>query len=167
MEIKTIEYDLTVCKVKDEKAIDLSKQFYFIGKTDEEIREKIKRYALDNDYEIIEPSSINDPYYSIGPQEFISLIDGAKLVCTDSYHAAVFSINFNIAFYVADRNDYRLEGNHVESRIQSLLNQFGLESRYYNAIREFEAECDFTMANINLAKEREKFNKYIEKCLDI
>ncbi len=37
MEIKTIEYDLTVCKVKDEKAIDLSKQFYFIGKTDEEI----------------------------------------------------------------------------------------------------------------------------------
>ncbi len=36
MEIKKIEYDLTVCKVNDEKEIDLSKQFYFIGKTDEE-----------------------------------------------------------------------------------------------------------------------------------
>lgn len=37
MEIKKIEYDLTVCKVASEKDIDLSKQFYFIGKTDEEI----------------------------------------------------------------------------------------------------------------------------------
>ena len=37
MEIKKIEYDLTICKVKDEKYIDLSKPFYFIGKTDEEI----------------------------------------------------------------------------------------------------------------------------------
>ncbi len=37
MEIKKIEYDLTVCKVKTEKDIDLSKKFYFIGKTDEEI----------------------------------------------------------------------------------------------------------------------------------
>ena len=37
MEIKKIEYDLTVCKVADCTEIDLSKKFYFIGKTDEEI----------------------------------------------------------------------------------------------------------------------------------
>ena len=37
MEIKKIEYDLTVCKVPDCKEIDLTKDFYFIGKTDEEI----------------------------------------------------------------------------------------------------------------------------------
>ena len=37
MEIKKIEYDLTVCKVNDVKELDLSKKFYFIGKTDEEI----------------------------------------------------------------------------------------------------------------------------------
>ena len=37
MEIEKIEYDLTVCKVKTEKDIDLTKKFYFIGKTDEEI----------------------------------------------------------------------------------------------------------------------------------
>jgi len=37
MEIKKIEYDLTVCKVMDEKEIDLKKDFYFIGKTDEEM----------------------------------------------------------------------------------------------------------------------------------
>lgn len=37
MELKKLEYDLTVCKVKSEEDIDLSKDFYFIGKTDEEI----------------------------------------------------------------------------------------------------------------------------------
>jgi len=37
MEIKRLEHDLTVCKVRSEKDIDLTRQFYFIGKTDEEI----------------------------------------------------------------------------------------------------------------------------------
>lgn len=37
MELKKIEHDLSICKVKSEKDIDLSKKFYFIGKTDEEI----------------------------------------------------------------------------------------------------------------------------------
>ena len=37
MELKTLPYDLTVCKVADPSAIDLGKDFYFIGKTDEEL----------------------------------------------------------------------------------------------------------------------------------
>jgi len=37
MEIKKLAHDLTVCKVTDEKDIDLTKKFCFIGKTDEEI----------------------------------------------------------------------------------------------------------------------------------
>ncbi len=37
MELKKLEYDLTVCKLSDIKYIDLSREFYFIGRTDEEI----------------------------------------------------------------------------------------------------------------------------------
>lgn len=36
MEIKKLDYSLTVCKVASELDIDLNKEFYFIGKTDEE-----------------------------------------------------------------------------------------------------------------------------------
>ena len=36
MVIKKIDENLTVCKVADERNIDFSKHFYFIGKTDEE-----------------------------------------------------------------------------------------------------------------------------------
>lgn len=37
MELKKLNYELTVCKVRTEKDIDLNKGFYFVGKTDEEI----------------------------------------------------------------------------------------------------------------------------------
>ena len=37
MEIKELNYKLTICKLKSINDIDISKEFYFIGKTDEEI----------------------------------------------------------------------------------------------------------------------------------
>ena len=37
MVLKKLPYKLTVCKVADIKAIDLNTEFYFIGRTDEEI----------------------------------------------------------------------------------------------------------------------------------
>ena len=37
LQLKKLEYDLTVCKVVAATDIDLNKDFYFIGKTDEEI----------------------------------------------------------------------------------------------------------------------------------
>lgn len=37
MELKKLDYDLTVCKVEAVSDLDLNKDFFFIGKTDEEI----------------------------------------------------------------------------------------------------------------------------------
>ena len=37
MELKRLEYKLTVCKVSEISNINMSSDFYFIGKTDEEI----------------------------------------------------------------------------------------------------------------------------------
>ncbi len=37
MELKRLEYDLTVCKVATIADIDMTTDFFFIGKTDEEI----------------------------------------------------------------------------------------------------------------------------------
>lgn len=37
MELKKLPRDLTVCKIADTSEIDLNKEFFFIGKTDEEI----------------------------------------------------------------------------------------------------------------------------------
>jgi len=37
MELKKLEYNLTVCKVTDISKIDTTIEFFFIGKTDEEV----------------------------------------------------------------------------------------------------------------------------------
>ena len=37
MELKVLEHKLTVCKVSDMDSVDLSSEFFFIGKTDEEL----------------------------------------------------------------------------------------------------------------------------------
>ncbi|MBQ4248946.1 MAG: ACT domain-containing protein [Clostridia bacterium] len=37
MKLKILPHELTVCKVADTKMLDLSRDFYFIGRTDEEI----------------------------------------------------------------------------------------------------------------------------------
>lgn len=37
MELKRIDYKLTVCKLISTDDIDLNKEFYFVGRTDEEI----------------------------------------------------------------------------------------------------------------------------------
>lgn len=37
MELKKLEHYLTVCKVPDVTDIDMTSEFYFVGKTDEEI----------------------------------------------------------------------------------------------------------------------------------
>ena len=37
MELKKLSYDLTVCKVKSYADIDFDKQFYFLGKTADEV----------------------------------------------------------------------------------------------------------------------------------
>ena len=37
MELERLPYDLTVCKVADTSDIDLHTEFYFIGRTDEEL----------------------------------------------------------------------------------------------------------------------------------
>ena len=56
MELKTIEYNLSVCKVTDISDIDLSSDFFFIGKTDESyIIEQIRRMC---DYAMTEGSKI-------------------------------------------------------------------------------------------------------------
>ena len=37
MKLKTLPFELSVCQVDDASAIDLNEDFYFVGRTDEEI----------------------------------------------------------------------------------------------------------------------------------
>lgn len=71
--------------------------------------------------------------YFAGVEEFLGLIKNAKLVCTDSFHATVFSIILNTPFLVFMREQIA-SGVDMNSRIESLLMMTNLLTLSY--IRE-------------------------------
>lgn len=67
----------------------------------------------------------NKKYYSAGPKEFISLIKNAEYICTDSFHAVMFSLIFHKNFWIfADQKK-----QNSSSRITNILSKVGLTQR--------------------------------------
>ena len=64
--------------------------------------------------------------YCSSPDEFIWMIDHSVCVLTDSFHATIFSILFSKPFVVFERRAAE-DNNHMESRIETLLQTFHLE----------------------------------------
>lgn len=62
-----------------------------------------------------------------GVEDYISMIDSAEMVCTDSFHSALFSINLSSKFAVYHRN-YR-HAHPQTSRIETLLQKYDYQDR--------------------------------------
>ncbi|WP_310604132.1 polysaccharide pyruvyl transferase family protein [Anaerosporobacter sp.] len=139
----------------------------FLDPISEERNKEIIELAKKEELEIIDLSDKASVYYTLGPEQFLSLIEGAELVCTDSFHAVAFSINFNIPFYAFKRISKNDVSNHMASRIETILKKFNLENRteQYFCAKTY-GECDFSSANKILLTERERFRSFLQKCLN-
>lgn len=114
---------------------------YLIGNRKEYVRQvyDVKRqYGIGN--VIIIPSAENPDidiadatiYDAAGPLEFLHLLLGANIVCTDSFHATAISINAGKDFVEFMRFDDHDEQSQ-NSRIYDVLNHYGLSGRIYHA----------------------------------
>ena len=106
--------------------------------------------------------------YTSGPREFIGLIKNAELVITDSFHACVFSMIFEIPFVVFERNKAGEKGN-MNSRIYDFLEEYHLEGQLVTEkelvdMKEIP-EIDFTYAHKHLNKRRRESLEYLENAL--
>ncbi len=95
---------------------------YFLSSTPAKYLDEVYRIANRESYCIVNIMDRKSRYYGTGPQDFISLIANASLVCTDSFHAAAFSLIFTRPFKVFSR----LGPKSMNSRIRTLSSQFGL-----------------------------------------
>lgn len=94
-------------------------------------------------------------------EDFLSLIDNAKYVITDSFHATAFSINFNTQFVIVYPGKF-------STRLQSLLELNGLENRVAkdeNDMTIVDEEINYEKVNSIMKKEREKSFQWLEKAL--
>lgn len=145
---------------------------YFLGKSNKYIR-KIQKYAKDNDLKIYnipvyQRKKINKYNYNekIGPSEFLSLIKHASCVFTDSFHGMLFSINYNIDFYVYKRFNANSKINQ-NSRVLDFLKRLSLEERLVEKNSEiFLNNINYENVNKKLKELRKKSSYYLTSALN-
>ena len=137
----------------------------FLGKIDEKLYNEITDLASRNNYEIVDLYKKNSYWTSCGPSEFLYLEKNAELICTDSFHSSVFGIIFNVPILVTGRNGTK---ENMNSRIETLLNKFKLESRKYKGeICKDVFEKNYAEANKIIEKEKDKYNNYLDNVLEV
>ena len=98
-----------------------------------------------------------------GPAEFIDLIDHASHVVTDSFHAAVFSSILHTPLTIVHRES----GASMFSRLEQLSEMLGIEEKVYSSpTYDLAMADDYEGVDEAIARERERFVKYLKGCLN-
>ena len=98
-----------------------------------------------------------------GPAEFIDLIDHASHVVTDSFHAAVFSSILHTPLTIVHREG----GASMFSRLEQLSEMLGIEEKVYSSpTYDLAMADDYEGVDEAIARERERFVKYLKGCLN-
>lgn len=88
--------------------------------------------------------------FTASPEDFVTLMANATYVVTNSFHGTAFAINFEKDFYTE-----LLPAHYgVNSRIEHLLNSFGLTDRLVGAAGDKPA--DYSAAKLELERQRKK-----------
>lgn len=105
---------------------------------------------------------LKDESLPVGPSEFIWLIAHAKFVCTDSFHASVFSVLYRTPFAIFERVSANED---MSSRFDTLCATFGLEGRRVRS-GELAAPIDWEAVDGRLEHARASSLDYLKGCLD-
>ncbi len=149
---------------------------YFLSGRNSKIKAQIQRVCEDMhaepvnlDIEYLQDNRIeNKDVFLTDPREFVWLIANSKAVLTDSFHAAVFSIIFNRPFVVYQRNSIE-ENNHMESRLETLLEKFHLSDFIDDIDSPMISPRNYSSKNIDDILENERKNSldFLKKALEI
>ena len=99
-------------------------------------------------------------YYDAGPNEFLSLLNGAAFVVTDSFHGTAFSLLLEKQFVSVARKNR-------SKRIDSLLKQFDEQKRFIADPSEINlSKIDYQTKSEKFACLRNIGLEYIQSCID-
>lgn len=152
-------------KFASKPSVDTEKPYllkYILGHQSNTYKEKICNIAEKNGLIIYELMSEDmEELLTATPDQFIYLIKHAKVVCTDSFHATVFSILFDKPFLLHKRDDVLAS---MSSRLETLLESLGLEKCLYAEDVDI-AECSYKDAKQIINEEKKHFRNFIKNCV--
>jgi hypothetical protein len=128
--------------------------------------EKIaKELALKNNIKIFTVNKnikyADKNFYLEGPETFLSLMNAAQFVITNSFHSVAFSLIFNKQFIVVNRNDA------INTRMRDLLQLVGLSQILVDSNYSIEKtqEIDYVSVTNLLKSEIARSKQFLEKAL--
>ena len=100
---------------------------------------------------------VNDKANRVSIEEWLSLIAGAQLVITDSFHGCAFSILFNKPFFAF------INENRGSSRFYSLFESFELQDRVIKSASDvsLSKQVDWARVNEILLRRREASREFL------
>lgn len=100
---------------------------------------------------------VNDKANRVSIEEWLSLIAGAQLVITDSFHGCAFSILFNKPFFAF------INENRGSSRFYSLFESFELQDRVIKSASDvsLSKQVDWVRVNEILSRRREASREFL------
>ena len=136
---------------------------YFLGHVNSSYMKTIKKFSEEKKIKIVRLFDIESPeYYTYDPNEVLYSILHAEYVLTDSFHGSVFSILFKRNFYVFNRN----EGGHdMSSRLETLLEAFGLRERKYGVSEENISMSKWEEVHQIIENEKKRVKKFIDDAI--
>lgn len=126
-----------------------------------EYKEKVKEISKKYNLPVINLNNSFDKYFKNNPSEFIDLIMGAKLVCTNSFHGHAMSIILEKPFvsFISFKS--------TKSRIMTLLKMTELENRNWETLKEEDYfNLDFSKAKSNIEKQRKISLSFLQDSLN-
>lgn len=149
---------------------------YFFGERNyyENIKQQVKEMT---GYQLVsipfvarDFASDDEKIYDAGPAEFISLIQNAKLVITDSFHATAFSINLKTPFLSLCRFA-KNDSMGMNSRLHTILGALELTDRLVDEndtiTEDMLFAVDFEKAHRHLDRLRVEDGQFLKNSLNI
>ncbi len=101
-----------------------------------------------------------------GPAEFISLIEHASWIVTDSFHGSVFSAIFQRPLTIVHRGGNHTTRSQMFGRLETLADKLGIEHTIYGSQTfDFSRSADYEGVSEAIEREKSKFMEYLEACL--
>ena len=137
---------------------------YLLGGMGHEAKDILDRVTSQGQIDVIPLSDRQKPEEpDAGPAEFISLIDHAEHVVTDSFHAAVFSCILQTPLTIVHREG----GKNIFSRLENLALTLDIEHKVYGSLDfDIARACDYEGVSESIEKERERFMAYLKERLE-
>ncbi|MGN0600661.1 MAG: polysaccharide pyruvyl transferase family protein [Oscillospiraceae bacterium] len=151
--------------------------FVYLITGNKQLADSITMFARQNHYKIVTFPSMGyvkkdfeDNFGDLkivdaSPEQFISIIDNAEFIFTDSFHATVFSIILHKSFFSSSANKIAF------SRIEGLLELFGIVDRVIpnsgieNGNYETKCSADWDEIDSIINDERRRSDSYLKQVL--